>query len=214
MITIIEDCFPYYVKFKHPSLISIQQYLGNNFYNITESWNVSNAVLDRHEFTQEDSKKILSFLTLDKDLPSYDDSRLSIWQTPPNGYRYAHKDGMKNGVSINIPVSISDELCYSSWYTDESLQNCSSKIIHINFQGKQGGFRESIGFNFETYQPVKKMSMKEDEFVLFNSNIWHSVDNRLSNNSRSIISVRFTNSENITFHDIYMILFKEFLLTG
>lgn len=209
MFNIIEDCSPYYVKFSHPCLSEVVDYINNINYQITEDWKSNIGILGRFQFSTEHSISILEKLPMKNILPKFDLDRVSVWRTPAGGFRNAHKDGLQNGCAINIPVSILDDLCRTSWYTDDELQDCTIENKAMNFKGKRGGYREAIGFSFDKHKPIASTVMSKNVMMLFNSNIWHSVDNRHSSNDRSIITLRFEDSENLTYDQIFNTLFAK-----
>lgn len=207
MYNVIEDCSPYYVKFYHESLPKIVNYIKNKKYVINEDWKTSIAVLGRYQFDINASQEILSMLPMYGTVPRFDANCVAVWRTPAGGFRNAHKDGLQNGCAINLPIDIADNCCITSWYNDDQLSSCVEESKSIYFHGREGGFREAKGFSFDKHRPNISTVMGSNEFILFNSNIWHSIDNRQSPFDRSMITFRFEDSENLTYIDIYRQLF-------
>ena len=62
-------------------------------------------------------------------------------------------------------------------------------------------------FKFDKEQPVKQMTAKPNEVLLFNTDLWHNWDNSASDKERVILTLRTKEPANFYFEDARKILF-------
>ena len=130
--------------------------------------------------------------------------RVSLFVTQPRHYYRPHKDGLAVKVGINYNIDIRDKFCVTSWYSDESFLN--RPIDNL------GGTSREIG-DYNRYweknviKPVKSMTATVNEAVLFNTDLYHDVDNVFSYNERTILTLRSLLFENLDFLQARKILF-------
>jgi hypothetical protein len=99
---------------------------------------------------------------------------------------------------------VEDDKCVTSWWSDEDL-----KQYPINYLN--GGSRECTGFNPKRHAPLKSMTAKPGECILFNTEIFHDWDNRNSNNYRVVLTLRIEQplTGKTYFEDAKKIIFGE-----
>jgi hypothetical protein len=193
---ITRDSSPFYIKFYHNGTEKI----------INECLKFSSAFDGRKTFTHfrlpaTTSETILKNMPWHKDL-NINEQRISLFITPPGYYYTAHKDAMEMQAGINYAVMIKDNLCTTSWYHDTNLED-----YKIDTRG--GISRDIIDFKKENHVPDKTMIFQQGEVVLFNTNMFHDVDNSTSPNTRVILTLRSKDPENWSFEKYKKILFSE-----
>lgn len=195
MYTIIEDCSPYYIRYTHPTMMSI----------IERCQTISNTIkftssFTHHKFDRETGEQILNMTPISSQFELKKD-RVSLFVTQPGYYYRAHKDGLATHVSFNYAVKILDDKCNTSWYSDEDLKDYS-----IDNLPKRTS-REAIDFDKSKHVPIKTMTALPNEATLFNTELWHDFDNSLSDNERIILTLRLKNPEEFYFNDVRKIMF-------
>jgi hypothetical protein len=84
---------------------------------------------------------------------------------------------------------VQDSKCVTSWYSDE--QFAGRPIDNLAGQTKS---REIADYNrreeWNKILPVKSMIARQDEVILFNTDIYHDVNNYNSKNERTILTLR------------------------
>jgi hypothetical protein len=196
--TIIEDCSPYYIRFTHSGIDQIIDYCKHNSPYIDHL----EKTFIHHVFPEDQAIHLLSITPLAQQMPLRP-HRVSLFMTKPGRYYRAHKDGLIDRFSINYTVSINDDKCITSWYTD---QECSDYQIVDKIAARS---RECLGFIKENHTPIKSMIAKPNEGILFNTDIFHDFDNRQSNFSRTILTFRIMEnlSSDTYFEDAKKIMF-------
>jgi len=201
MYTIIEDCSPYYIRFKWDGL---QELISS----------ISQQPLEKEEkypgyrnqwLTREAAIKIndsLPFKNLELRL-----GRFCIFDTYPDGGMGIHTDGVTNedglntqSVGINIALKISDDKCITYWYDDEQFKDWPADI---------GRWSKNVLRDWRkaaTYPNVKTTNVRPGEAILLNTTIYHSVWNKDSSNSRILLTLR-PRVNTIPFAEIKKIMF-------
>ena len=179
MYTIIEDCSPYYIRFKWEGLQEVissisQQPLEKEekYPGFQSQWLTKNAAIKIND--------MLPFKNLGLRL-----SRFCIFDTYPDGGAGIHKDGMANKISINIALEILDDKCITAWYDDEQFKEWPVNTTTGHSRNILRDWRKAA-----TYPAVKTMVACPGEAVLFNTNIYHAFWNKNSANSRKVLTLR------------------------
>jgi hypothetical protein len=207
MYTIIEDASPYYIRFTFSGLDEFIKHV--NALNVYES---ANRMLDygmeknrphtRMEFyTAADSIAFINKLPF-ADKFDWHYLRASPLHMFPNTRSPIHKDGSNNRVSFNISLEILDQDCVTSWYTDEEMNDCAM-VDHIDMRFLADPYTRRR-------QPIKSFTQQPGEIVLFNTDIFHQVDNMLSKNTRRILTLRINPKVrgNVYFDDAKRLIFQ------
>jgi len=200
MYTIIEDNSPYYIKFNMPTVVEIA--------NVCKD--ACSRVFKR-PFVSEQLDNDLMSQVIDL-IPKFgllelSPLRMNFFVSKPGLYSPPHKDGQNMQFGINIPIEISDELCTTNWYTDQSLAHCEYYDGPDDFMGMKRYVREIRNYQVDSVKATVSTVMKPNECVLFNVNQFHDWDNRLSPNRRIILTLRPQPSSFISFEQAAQILF-------
>lgn len=206
---IIEDCSPYYIRFTHEGIDEIIKECLSIVKN-----NVYSKGFTHHALEENLAEKLLDKIPISK-LLSINKSRVSFFITNPGYYYRAHKDGLDHRFSINYTIEILDDKCVTSWYSDSDLEKYPiDNLKHIEYYKDKNKFvydngcsREADGFIKENHIPLKSMTAKSNEVILFNTDIFHDFDNSKSKNQRIVLTLRATKPANIYFNDVKQILF-------
>jgi len=196
MIEIIEDCSPFYIRFRHPGIDDIIA-LYSSFLPNTDSLKNSFSHL---MLPSNQAKQILDLCPLSQYV-LLNQNRVSGFVSKPGLYYRAHKDGLDHRFSINYTARVLDNKCITSWYSDQDLKDYAIDNL--------GGYsRECIDFDKSKHIPIKQMIANQSEGILFNTDIFHDWDNTKSSNERVVLTLRATDSGNIYFDDIKQLLYK------
>jgi hypothetical protein len=199
---IIEDCSPYYIRYTHTHLEKVielsKEYKKNYIDNLTDKEKFMHI-----KMPEDSGTNVLSYVYKAEAL-KLNKKRVSLFVTQPRHYYRPHKDGLAVKVGINYNIDIRDKFCVTSWYSDESFLN--RPIDNL------GGTSREIG-DYNRYweknviKPVKSMTATVNEAVLFNTDLYHDVDNVFSYNERTILTLRSLLFENLDFLQARKILF-------
>lgn len=192
MIEIIEDASPYFVRLKHPGLEDV---IDKCLFYIKEQ-KFGDKGFTHYRFSVEQARDILATIPF-KDAFVFSIKRVSLFVTAPGHYYRAHKDGFDHRFSVNYTVKILDDKCVTSWYSDKDLEEYDIESP-LN---KASGSRECEGFEKSKYQPIKTMTAKPGECILFNTDIFHDFDNSQSANQRIVLTLREFEPGKIYFED-------------
>lgn len=181
MIEIIENKYPYYIKFKFDGLEELVNYAKSLELDPRRSTPKPDFTQGYH--TEENGRKIIEKLPF-ADKFKWHYTRVSPFTTGPGISSRIHKDGDYTRVSFNIPLTILDEECITTWYTDDELSDCP--LAHR--------YTARIPVNWESKRrtPVMTMIHRPGEMVLFNTDIFHRWDNTKSSNIRSVLTMRLS----------------------
>jgi len=197
--TIIEDCSPYYIRFNFDGLDKIINFVANQDFKEIDT-RIYNAYI-HHNFNKELAQQVLSMLPMTS-VFNFKQHRVAIFETPPGQKNGIHKDGINTKVSFNIPIQILDSDCVTSWFTDEELSDCSTlDPAALPYARKPKEFSKRLR------TPAKTLIVKPNEFILFNTNIWHQWDNSNSTNSRKVLTLRL-NDHSLDFNTVKNMLFN------
>lgn len=184
---IIEDASPYYVRFRHAGITDIVNFCLDRLPDLDDPkiylQNPAHPGFRHHVLGPKGADKVLDLIPLSK-IFSFQRDRVSLFITQPGYYYRAHKDGFNTRISINYPILIQDQKCLTRWYSDEDLQEYPID----DFEKKTS--RECMGFDQTKHRPVKTMTARSGEVILFNTNIFHDFDNSESPNHRAILTLR------------------------
>lgn len=196
MYTIIEDCSPYYIRFTHNGLDNIVDICKQGVEGIEFEKTFTHYIL-----SPEIREDILSSTPLSKSL-DLNQTRVSMFVTNGGRYYRAHKDGIDNRISLNYTVEILDNECVTSWYSDNDVTGYD--IVGLDWTKPS---READGFNKSKHTPLKSMTAKPNECILFNTDIWHDFDNSQSTKRRMVLTLRVNNPATFYFDDAKKALF-------
>lgn len=201
-IEIIEDCSPYYIRFKHTGSDEIiQRCLEFKQERIDEN---NQRKFLHFKLPQALGKEILTAVPGHSEL-EYIDKRVSLFVTQPNVYYRPHRDGLSLKMGINYIVDVKDDKCITSWYALEEFEGRPIDTLVTN------NSREIADFNWATeyskHTPLKSVVAKQGEVMLFNTDLYHDVNNVHSKNERTILTIRSSLHLQPTFMDARKIIF-------
>ena len=196
--TIIEDCSPYYIRFKWDGLTDVVEYIKEQ-YKIKQTSPGKLQEFPRYthyDFDVDTAQTILNQLPMVSDF-NFMQNRVGLFITPPYNKTTVHKDGVDHRFSINIPIEVHDKSCTTSWWDD-------SQFNESNFNYADSYTRQLL------MVPVaaKTMVAELNECILFNTDIWHNWNNA-STSQRIVLTLRVNNPGALYFDDAKRILFHD-----
>ena len=196
--TIIEDCSPYYIRFTHAGIEDLIDYCKKCIPKLEGIEGFKHYALPLTEATNVLKKTPIS------ELMPLQPNRVSLFLSSPGMYYRAHKDGINHRFSINYGIVIEDNKCTTSWWSDDDLKKYPLEYFN-------GWSRECNEFNPKNHTPIKSMTAKPGECILFNTDIFHDWDNQLSNNYRVVLTLRIKQplTGKIYFEDAKKIIFGQ-----
>jgi hypothetical protein len=205
---IIEDCSPYYIKFTYDGLEDLITFVKSQQLELSDGREFDSYA---HTFLPfELGQEIIKKLPLSTNL-RFKRKRAALMIMQPGKFMYPHKDSPLELCSFNLPIEIADDKCVVSWYNDAEFDDCDviETPSSINLERIYSRKIPAVQYNRKPRTPSKQLKLCSGEFVLFNTNIFHSVDNTTSTNTRIILGLRLMeDTENIvTFDDAKAVLF-------
>ena len=194
--TILENSSPYYIRFTHEGIDDILNYVRNCIPDTREY-----SDFKHHRLLPKQSAELCKLLPFAKHI-NLMQHRMGLFISKPGMYYRAHKDGLDHRFSINYTIKILDDKCITSWYSDEELDKYKIDNLITNTS------RECVGFVKDKHKPLKTMVAKQNECILFNTDIFHDWDNTQSNNERIVLTLRVNNPGQMYFDDAKRILFN------
>jgi hypothetical protein len=176
-ISVIEDASPFYIRFCYPELQNIIDLCLEEKHLFQQPYPFVNYKLPYNK-----GKQILKNVPYSKEL-GLNSFRVSLFITQPGHYYRAHRDGLFEQVSINFPIQILDNKCVTSWYDNSQFDD-----FEIDTVGNTS--RELVGFQKDKFAPIKQMTAKMNECILFNTDLYHDFDNSNSENIRVMLTLR------------------------
>jgi len=193
---VIEDCSPYFVRFKFDRLEKIISLIKSEEVNSVVKLQ---GTYTHKDFSQNITEKIVDYLPKKF---KFNFLTSAIFETPPGGGSGIHKDGKDNRISLNIPIQISDSKCITYWYDDEE------QFSHLPFKGDLSYTRNVYADhnNLSKFMFSKSMIAQENESILFNTDIFHSWKNYSSEHVRKMFVLRIKDRNTVYFDDAKKIL--------
>jgi hypothetical protein len=188
---IIEDCSPYFIRFKFDQLEKIVSLIKSQESNL--SVKQTDTAYIHKDFPKSVTEKIVSYLPRDFEF-NFDNS--AIFETPPGGGCGIHKDGKDNRISFNIPIQVLDNKCITYWYND------SEQFNNLSLSG--GSYSRNIYSDHNTLDKFvfsKSLIAQENEMILLNTDIFHAWKNYSLENVRKMFVLRLIN-RNVLYFDI------------
>lgn len=193
-INIIEDCSPYYIRFTYVGMEKVIESCKKEWFT-----DRPDRTFIHHRYPVETANTVLANVPWTSSL-GLNENRVSLFVTKPGRYYRAHKDGLTHRYSLNYTISILDDKCVTSWYSDDVASNYELDTLN-------GTSRELKGFQKENHSPLMSMTAIEGECILFNTEIFHDFDNSKSTNERVVLTLRSKNPESVFFDDAKAIIF-------
>lgn len=203
MYTIIEDCSPYYIRYTHPSMMSVI----NRCQDLISATTFPSPFI-HYKFDRKAGQEILDQTPLTTQFDLNSDGGVALLATHPGHCCRIHKDGVATHVSFNYTIKILDDKCSTSWFSDEDMKIYEVDNHHYleDSPPKPTG-RRLNGCDKSKHIPLKTMNAKPNEAILFNTEIWHDFDNRQSQNERIVLTLRLRRPDELYFEDARKIMF-------
>jgi len=202
MYTIIEDCSPYYIKFKaveHSTVVDICR-------TIIDSSSYSNDFVSQ-PLAQTDVNALATCIPLFSKL-QLNKQRVNLFVSQPSVYRPPHRDGADMKFGINYMIEVSDNKCLTNWYSD-SLESRADYFEGFDDNGIQTRpLRELRNYKYKEVEPAKSMTAAAGECVLFNVGLFHDWDNTQSSNRRIVLTLRPPPGNSMSFEQAKQLLFS------
>ena len=197
-LEIIEDCSPYYIRFTYNGAADVINLCNKFGWNHFDSWKHYTYL---NCYGEDIAKHVPFTNALNLSLPY----RATIYITPPAYKNTVHKDNWDVRWSINFTVCIQDNKCITSWWHEDA----SAKYNWLVNDDQEHRIQSRVirDFKFDKEQPVKQMTAKPNEVLLFNTDLWHNWDNSASDKERVILTLRTKEPANFYFEDARKILF-------
>jgi len=194
-LTVIEDCSPYYIRFRFDQLEKIISLIKSEEHKLIIK---SQGSYIHKNFPENVTRELISCLPRQF---KFDFITSAIFETPPGGGSGIHKDGKDNRISFNIPILVNDDKCVTYWYDEEQFG-------HLPFKGDLSYTRNvnADHNNLSKFMSLKSMVAQENEMILFNTDIFHSWKNYSSEHVRKMFVLRIKDRDNIYFNDAKKIL--------
>lgn len=196
MYTVIEDASPYFIRFTFDTLVETIDHIKK----LRPKFNENHSNYFHRTFDEVTGRDILSRLPMFDQFDWIED-RVSIFSTHPGHSSSIHKDGELTKVSFNIPLMILDRNCITRWYTDETFNDVEPSGLPYT--------RIVVASDRKGYghiPAVKEMTAVPNEMILFNTDIYHSWENK-SKHVREVLTLRIEEDKNLSFLDVRKILF-------
>ena len=199
---IIEDCSPYYIRYKHTTSNEVISLCLDQKKSIVDPMHEKRKFM-HCRLDESVGIKILEKVYCEKEL-NLMRQRVSLFVTQPGHYYRPHRDGMDTPMGINYHINILDDKCITSWYNNTVFD---SRPIDTkgNVSREIADYDRSL--EKDIIKPVKSMIAVQGEAVLFNTDLYHDVDNTVSNNERTILTLRSTKLGELDFFKARKILF-------
>lgn len=196
-ITVKHD--PCYTLIDHDNQNRILEYARNILFEQRYEFVRGNENFKHCRLKQDDCFNLLKLSPLINLKSVASEPYASIFSAAPGSYYRAHKDGQTIRYALNYVLEVADEECITSWYAD----SVAEKYNH----GYLNGFsRELVDFEKEQHTPLISTTFKKNQCILFNTDIYHDFDNRTSKNWRHILTLRWSEPDNIYWTDALKIL--------
>lgn len=201
---ILEDCSPYFIRYRHEGDTHVFNMAKKFQTALMSKWQTMKHMVPYHNrMPVEDGIKTLEHV-YGADRLNFQKERVSLFVTKPKSYYRPHRDGINLNWGINYNIEILDECCITNWYDSSNFEQRPHTTVNGQYRS-----REVVDFDFIEYKnlvPLKSMTAKEGEVVLFNTDIYHDVNNMQSDNFRTILTLR-TLSFETTFDQVKKTLF-------
>ena len=197
---LIEDCSPYYVRLTHPGIDDIVRICKEELSKISLA-----SPFTPHTLSFKASKLILSYVPFAH--LNFIQSRVTLFISKPGYRHFVHKDGYKTSISVNYGISILDQDCITSWYSDGTCEKYKDKMSVNLPYNRARIFPEDFNKNNEV--PLKTTVAQPNECMIFNTDVFHDWDNSHSSNTRVVLTLRLAEEDGFNVEDMKKILFPE-----
>ena len=200
---IIEDCSPYFIRYKHTGsdeVIAMCKEKKSSYVDLLPR----KLKFINYRLPELVGTEILNNVYGAKEL-SLNTKRVSLFVTQPQHYYRPHRDGLAVPMGINYTVDIADDKCVTSWYDTNAFIGRPIDNLPSNSSREIADYNRRL--EKDTVRPVKSMTAKQGEVILFNTDLFHEVDNTNSPNERTILTLRSTLFEKLNFLQARKILF-------
>jgi hypothetical protein len=200
---ILEDCSPYFIRYTHTGsdevIAMCKEQKSLDIDSLSRKLKFIN-----YRLPEPKGIEILNKVYGAKEL-SLISKRVSLFVTQPQYYYRPHRDGLAVPMGINYNVDIIDDKCVTSWYDNNAFIGRPIDNLPSNTSREIADYNRRL--EKDTIKPVKSMTAKQGEVILFNTDLFHDVDNTNSPNERTILTLRSSLFEKLNFLQARKILF-------
>jgi hypothetical protein len=200
---IIEDCSPYFIRYKHTGsdeVIAMCKEKKSSYVDLLPR----KLKFINYRLPELVGTEILNNVYGANEL-SLNTKRVSLFVTQPQHYYRPHRDGLAVPMGINYNVDIADDKCVTSWYDTNAFIGRPIDNLPSNSSREIADYNRRL--EKDTIRPVKSMTAEQGEVILFNTDLFHEVDNTNSPNERTILTLRSTLFEKLNFLQARKVLF-------
>jgi hypothetical protein len=204
MIEIIKDSSPYFIRYKHTGSDEIIQQCRQLKADQIDSIKEPKKNFLHYKLPVANGLDILNRVP-HNDQFKFINTRVSLFVFQPGTYYRPHKDGLNCAFGINYIVDVKDSKCVTSWYSDEQFAGRPIDNLAKKNSREIADYDRCKEWN--KIIPVKSMIARQDDVILFNTDIFHDVNNYNSTNERTILTLRTNQGYSMTFFDARKVLF-------
>ena len=197
MYKILEDRSPYYIKFTYAGIDSTVERSKEVLDKLRRTGNFTH-----HKLTADRAADLLQYVPFAEQF-RLNVKRVSFFISAPRYQHYAHIDGSKNYISLNLGVGVHDNLCTTNYYDKDLILKNYKTYRNVPYDDPK-----TVGtVNRIVHRPLMNTVVEQGVFVLHNASIFHDWDNSESDNERAVLTFRPLSPETLTFEQAKKLLF-------
>lgn len=127
-----------------------------------------------------------------------------MFVTQPGVYYRPHRDGLGLKMGINYMIDIKDDKCITSWY---SLEEFEGRPIDNLVNNNSREIADFYWKEYKDHKPLKSFTAQQGDVILFNTDLYHDVNNVFSKNERIILTLRSSLWKQPSFEEARKIIF-------
>jgi hypothetical protein len=189
MYTLLEDRSPYYIKFTYNNLdrfVATARELYQDQNKLIARKSVTGNEIEFNQAQDVYSDKLIKLTPFGASLKL---KHVFFFKCVPGMFFDAHVDSHAC-FHVNYPITLLDQAGYNHWYNNDMIE---AKYLN-GVPDATKGFSHIKNFDPD-YAPSQSVVFAPNEAMLFNTKIYHSIDNRASRHERMVMALRPGNSE-------------------
>ena len=185
MLKILDQWYPFYCIIEHDNQYQVIDMAKKIIKNQNYEFVSGNDYFKHCRIPYSNTIEILELTPLRFLSSTCSKPYASIFSTGPGCSYRAHKDGTSIRYALNYLIDVQDDCCVTSWYDDQISDHYVTNTLN-------GRSRELENFDKSAHRPLCSTIFKQNQCVLFNTDKYHDFDNRLSSNTRNVLTIRFS----------------------